>query len=264
MGISMSSLNFYRNQIINNDTSQYSFFLFFSFHIGAKKGADFGLQEEHIRHQVHSHRWELQYNERCEVTAWRFRLHWTSGHHSLVPQDLPGRLDVCVQVLLRGFPTADPVARVIVGEHVAVDPGAEADVETAHLAQIHGVAVGKQQRVATVRGAADKHASDPVPAAAPSVQNLHGVQLALGVLPVGAVTEVQAGHPAGIGVQRVGGLGRQEGELGCNATGTRWAAEEPAQFAEGKAIHPGALRRHLRAREPLEWLRSGAKRARVS
>lgn len=168
-----------------------------------------------------------------------------TGLHSLVPQDLPSRLDVCVQVLLRGLPTADPVARVIVGEHVAVDPGAEADVKTAHLAQIHGVAVGKQQRVATVRGAAHEHASHSVTSAAPSTQNLHCIQLSLRILPVGALGEMQAGHPVCIGVQRVSGLRRQEGELGCNATGTRWATEEPAEFAEGKAIHPGTLLRHL-------------------
>lgn len=63
---------------------------------------------------------------------------------SLVPQHLPGRFNVSIQVLLRRLASADSVARVIVGENVAVDPGAEADVKTAHLAQIHSVTVGKK------------------------------------------------------------------------------------------------------------------------
>lgn len=61
--------------------------------------------------------------------------------YSLVPQHLPGRLNVSIQVLLRRFTGADTVAWIVVGEHVAVDPGAESDVKTAHLPQIHCVSV---------------------------------------------------------------------------------------------------------------------------
>ena len=54
-------------------------------------------------------------------------------------QGLPRRVDVCVKVLLRRLACADAVARVVVGKDVAVDSGPEANVEAAHLAQIHCV-----------------------------------------------------------------------------------------------------------------------------
>lgn len=57
---------------------------------------------------------------------------------------MPGSIYVCVEVLLRGLASADSVARVVVGEDVAVDAGAEADVETAHLAQVDGITVGEE------------------------------------------------------------------------------------------------------------------------
>ena len=57
---------------------------------------------------------------------------------------MPGGVDVGVEVLLGGLAGAHAVARVVVGEDVAVDPGPQADVEAAHLAQVHRVAVGEQ------------------------------------------------------------------------------------------------------------------------
>lgn len=59
---------------------------------------------------------------------------------------MPGRVDVCVEVLLRGLASADAVARVIVGEDVTVDASAKADVEAAHLPQVHCVSMGEQNR----------------------------------------------------------------------------------------------------------------------
>lgn len=59
---------------------------------------------------------------------------------------MPGRVNVCVEVLLRGLASADAVARVIVGEDVAVDASAEADVEAAHLPEVHCVSMGEQYR----------------------------------------------------------------------------------------------------------------------
>lgn len=59
-------------------------------------------------------------------------------------QSLPSGVDVRVEVLLGRLARADAIARVVVGEDVAVDPRAEADVEAAHLSQIHGVAMGEQ------------------------------------------------------------------------------------------------------------------------
>lgn len=57
---------------------------------------------------------------------------------------MPGRVDVCVEVLLRGLASADAVARVIIGEDVAVDASAEADVEAAHLPEVHCISMGEQ------------------------------------------------------------------------------------------------------------------------
>lgn len=59
---------------------------------------------------------------------------------------MPGSIYVCVQILLRGLPGADAVARVVVGENVAVDASAEADVETTHLAQVDCVSMGEKHR----------------------------------------------------------------------------------------------------------------------
>lgn len=57
------------------------------------------------------------------------------------PQCLPCCIDVGVEVPLGGFPCACTVARVVVGEDVAVDARAQPDVEAAHLPQVHRVAV---------------------------------------------------------------------------------------------------------------------------
>ena len=56
-------------------------------------------------------------------------------------QGVPGGLDVSVQILLGGFPLGHAVAAVVVAEDVAVDPGTEAEVEGAHLPEVHGIAV---------------------------------------------------------------------------------------------------------------------------
>lgn len=60
---------------------------------------------------------------------------------------MPGRIDVGIEVLLRRLPGAGAITRVVVGKDVAVDAGSQADVEAAHLPQIHGVTVGEQHRV---------------------------------------------------------------------------------------------------------------------
>lgn len=57
---------------------------------------------------------------------------------------MPGRVNVCIEVLLCGLASADAVARVIIGEDVAVDASAEADVEAAHLAEVHRIPMGEQ------------------------------------------------------------------------------------------------------------------------
>lgn len=59
---------------------------------------------------------------------------------------MPGSIYICIEVLLSGFSSADAVARVIVGEDVAVDSSTKANVETAHLAEIDCIAVGEKHR----------------------------------------------------------------------------------------------------------------------
>ena len=57
---------------------------------------------------------------------------------------MPGSIYVSVEVLLGGLAGADAIARVVVGEDVTVDPGPQADVEAAHLAQVYSITVGEQ------------------------------------------------------------------------------------------------------------------------
>lgn len=65
-------------------------------------------------------------------------------HHIPRAQGVPGGVYVCIQILLRGLAGADAIARVVVGEDVAVDASAKADVEAAHLAEVDSVAVGEK------------------------------------------------------------------------------------------------------------------------
>ena len=51
------------------------------------------------------------------------------------------------------------------------------------MAQVYGVAVGKEERVTRVGGAANEHARDLVAAVGPRRKHLYRVQLALRVLP---------------------------------------------------------------------------------
>lgn len=59
---------------------------------------------------------------------------------------MPGRIYVCIEVLLSGFASADTVARVIIGKDVAVDASAKADVETAHLPKVNCITMGEEHR----------------------------------------------------------------------------------------------------------------------
>lgn len=78
---------------------------------------------------------------------------WTSlPPRSPRPQRLPRGVNVGVEVPLRGLARAHAVARVVVGEDVAVDAGAQPDVEAAHLPQVHGVAVREEHRVPAAPG----------------------------------------------------------------------------------------------------------------
>lgn len=81
------------------------------------------------------------------VTAWSVPASSSDTHtHYTLPcaQSVPGGVNVRIEVLLSGLASADAVARVIIGEDVAVDASAEADVEAAHLAEVHCISVGEQ------------------------------------------------------------------------------------------------------------------------
>lgn len=62
-------------------------------------------------------------------------------------QGLPGGVNVSIEVLLRGPARADPISRVVVGEDVAADACAQADIEAAHLAQVHCIAMREEDCV---------------------------------------------------------------------------------------------------------------------
>lgn len=74
-------------------------------------------------------------------------------------QGVPGRVNIGIEVFLRGLASANAVAWVIVGKDVAVDARAEADVEAAHLAQVYCVAMGKQH-CESARGNEDEKESE--------------------------------------------------------------------------------------------------------
>lgn len=106
-------------------------------------------------------------------------------------EGLPGSIDVSVQILLRGLARADPIAWVVVTEDVAVDPGAQPQVEAAHLAQVDGVAVREQDGEARVGRAPHKHARHPITPGGPAVETLHIFLFSLRVLPLGALGQGQ-------------------------------------------------------------------------
>lgn len=209
-----------------------------------------GIREGHTqaRHKRRMEDNSCTFITGCKINCWNRANTLTIQNNVLrtntipCPQRRPRCVNVSVKVLLGRFPVAGSVTRVIVGEDVAVDAGAQADVEAAHLAQVHGVAVREEQRVAGVRGAADEHAADAGAAAGASEEHLQRVELPLRVLPVGPIRQVQSVARL-LRQHRVGGLGREESELGCDAARARRAAEEPAQLAEGEAIHPEGCRR---------------------
>lgn len=161
---------------------------------------------------------------------------------------------VSVEVLLQGFAQAHPVAEVVGGD-VAVDARAQANAETAHLAQVYCVALREESRIPGAGHAAHVHAGDVVAPAALGGQDLDGVQLALAVqklacssrwsfqcpggcrprFPKGWPWPTEPGHR--LRHQRVGGPWRQEGELGGDEARAGRAAEEAAELVHQQAVH---------------------------
>lgn len=152
---------------------------------------------------------------------------------------MPGGVHVGIKVLLGRLPRAGAVARVVVGEDVAVNARAQADVEAAHLAQVHRIPMGKQERVASAGRAAHKHAGDAVPPRGARHETLNGFLLPGRILPIRSLREVQAPAAAAlITHEAVGRLGGQEGQLGGNFAGAGRTAEQATKLAEGQVVHP--------------------------
>lgn len=152
--------------------------------------------------------------------------HLLSRTHSPCSECVPRSVHVSVEVLLGRLARAGTVARVVVGEDVAIDARAQADVKAAHLPKVHSIAVREEQRVACTRRAAHEHAGDAVASRCACHEALDGVLLARRVLPVGALGQVQRPAAAAlVAHQRVGGLRWQEGQLGGNLA-RAWRAAE--------------------------------------
>lgn len=158
---------------------------------------------------------------------------------------MPRTVNVRVQVLLGRFATAYTVARIIVAENVAVDPGAEAQVETAHLAQVDGVAVGKQDGKPGVGAAAHEQTGDPIAAGRPREQTFDVFLFPLRVLPFGLLRQCNLTFRRGLIGETVRRLGRQEGQFGGDPRRERRAAEYAAKFAERKPVHSERGRRRI-------------------
>lgn len=65
-------------------------------------------------------------------------------HYIPCAQSVPGRIYVCIEVLLSGLASTDAIAWVVVRKDVAVDASAKADVETAHLAEVDRITMGEE------------------------------------------------------------------------------------------------------------------------
>lgn len=165
-----------------------------------------------------------------------------------LPERVPRRVNVRVQILLGRSAAADAVPAVVVREDVAVDARAQPQVEAAHLAQVDGVAVREQDRELGVGLAAHEQARNLVAPGRAREEALDGVAVAVRVLPLGALRQLQGerklvfgGGGGGVGApggqQRVRGLGRQERQLGRDARGTRRPAEEAAQLRQAQPVH---------------------------
>jgi len=147
---------------------------------------------------------------------------------------LPGCLYIRIQILLRGLAATHPIAGVIVAKYVAIDLGAQGQIEAAHLAQIDGIPVGEEQRVLRVLAAPDIDAGDQVATRGACEEGLHLGLLPLRVLPLSSVEQLQV--VADVGVVRrsqfVCGFRWLEGQLGRNGTRTWGAAKHATELAD--------------------------------
>ena len=70
-------------------------------------------------------------------------------------------------------------------------PASKPEVKAAHLPQVDSIAVAVEDCEACVGSALDEHAGDPVAARRAGVEHLQVLLLAVAVLPLGLVGEVQ-------------------------------------------------------------------------
>jgi len=102
------------------------------------------------------------------------------------------------------------------------------------LAQIHCIPVGEEKCVLGILAAPDIDAGDQVATRGARKEGLHFRFLTFGVLPLGAVEQLQVVPDVGV-VRRgqfVRGLRRLEGQLGRNGTRTRGAAKHATELAD--------------------------------
>lgn len=102
-------------------------------------------------------------------------------------QRVPGGLYVRVEVFLGGLAGAGAVARIVIGEYVALETTAEAVVEAAHLAEIDRVAVTEQYRILWRRRASHIETGYLMAAIGAREKHFELFELRRAVLPLGLV-----------------------------------------------------------------------------
>lgn len=145
------------------------------------------------------------------------------------PQCVPGCVDIRVQIFFRRLPTADTVTRVVVAEDVTIDTRTQSQVEAAHLTNIYGVAMRKQNRKSSVSAALDEHTSDSIATRHSRIKPFDVLSLAVAILPFGFVQELdlELGRRVFrmVANEFISGFRRKEGQFGSDLSRARRAAE---------------------------------------
>lgn len=166
---------------------------------------------------------------------------------------MPGCIHISIQILLWRLPWARPIARIVIGEHITVDPGAQANVETTHLTQVYSVTMWKQQGVASIGGTSHKHTGDAVPSRSPGHEAFNSVLLPGCVLPIRTLGKMECPTAATlITHQGVGGFRWKKGQLGGYSARAWWTAKKATQLTQWQVIHPS-----LEKQNTADWLMSG-------
>jgi len=134
-----------------------------------------------------------------------------------------------------------------VPENIAVDTRCKTDIEAAHLAEVHRVAVAEEKRILCSGRGADVRARNSVTTCWPRHEHIDHVKFSLRVLPLTALSETECKKLRGLRwipirrqlgtAKRVSRLRWKECKFGCYTTRTRRTAEQAAQFFEWQSIH---------------------------